>query len=107
MILSRNIRIIIQYIACNIYFFIAGVYVSGSIALKEFIGIDCTVPCLFYSVFKVKCWGCGLSHAFACLLRLNFSCAWEENPLIYLVIPSVTYFILSDYLKFYSENPAS
>lgn len=61
---------------------------------------DITIPCFFHTLFDIHCPGCGLTRAFMSLMKLDFQSAYNYNPLIFIVIPSIIYFIIKDYLNF-------
>ena len=91
---------ILKYLYINRYYTIAISYFLLSILLKMHGIVDITIPCFFSYVFDLHCPGCGLTRAFIEILRFNFISAWIYNPLIYIIIPSVSYYILKDYSRF-------
>jgi hypothetical protein len=93
-------RILIQYAKANWLYVIVAGYMLFSCILKIFSGINITIPCLIKTLFHRSCPGCGLTHAFIELLKLNPAGAWDYNPFIFLVLPAGTLFIGSNFLKF-------
>jgi hypothetical protein len=91
---------ILKYIYLNRYYIVIILYFLLSILLKMHGIVDITIPCFFSYVFDIHCPGCGLTRAFIEILRFNFISAWIYNPLIYIIIPSVFYYILKDYSRF-------
>ena len=88
-----------SYIRSNAITFIVGIYFLFSSILKSLSDIDICIPCVFKTLFGIKCPGCGLTRAFIWLLELNFSKAFESNKLIFIVLPAGIYFLSTDYLK--------
>ena len=58
------------------------------------------IPCLFTAIFGVHCWGCGMTHAVIALVKFQFEEAWNENPLVVIVLPLLTFAVIQDFLKF-------
>ena len=54
--------------------------------------------CLWYNLFELKCFGCGMTRAFFNLSRLNIKEAINYNYMIILVIIPI-YLILKDILN--------
>ena len=77
-----------------------GLYFGIGMVLELFFSIDLLVPCLWDSIFGFRCPGCGLTTACMELLSLDFRSAWQENPLIFVVLPVGLYFIFWDIRKF-------
>jgi hypothetical protein len=46
------------------------------------------VLCTFRNLFGVRCPGCGLTRAFACLMHGRLSDAWAYNPLAFVLLPA-------------------
>lgn len=62
--------------------------------------IDICIPCLWTTIFNVHCPGCGMTTAAINLLKLDFTAAWEANPLAFVVLPAIAYFAVMDFLTF-------
>jgi hypothetical protein len=41
-----------------------------------------------------------MTHAAIALLKFQFAEAWNENPLVVVVIPLITFAVIQDFLKF-------
>ena len=74
-------------------------YVFFSVLLLMLTGVDVRIPCLFKLLLGIPCLGCGMTRALQALLVLNFSAAFESNPLIFLVSPATAWFFVRDYKK--------
>ena len=44
-----------------------------------------SIPCPFLWLFKTPCLGCGMSRAYASLLRLDFAAAFHFHPMFWAV----------------------
>lgn len=84
----------------NILMSIAILYIIISILLKSFSDINITIPCLWTTIFGMKCPGCGLTTASVELTHLHIQQAFQTNPLIFIILPAIAYYIISDYRKF-------
>ncbi|MDD2636102.1 MAG: DUF2752 domain-containing protein [Bacteroidales bacterium] len=97
-------NIIFPYLRKNIIItIIVGYYLIGLI-LYMFAEIDILIPCIWYTLFDIRCPGCGLTTAFIHLLSLNFTAAWDANPLIFIVLPGMSFYIIKDFLRFVRNN---
>lgn len=76
------------------------VYFGVGLLLTRFSGIDVLPPCLWKLLTLYECPGCGLTTAMVHLLRLDPAAAYSSNPLVFLVLPAVTYYLLRDFLRF-------
>lgn len=47
--------------------------------------------CIFYNLFKVKCYGCGFTRAFFNMTRFNIREAIEYNRMIIILGPIIVY----------------
>lgn len=56
--------------------------------------------CVFYHMTGQRCIGCGMTRAFANLLRGDFVRAWEWNPLSFLLFPACALLTLDDLISF-------
>lgn len=63
-------------------------------------GIDIMIPCLWTTFTGVNCPGCGLTRALLLLSLLDFQGAWNMNPMIYIVAPTMSYYMVKDVLSF-------
>lgn len=79
----------------NKFISIAIIYFIFSVLMKILFKIDILIPCLWKTVFNIKCFGCGLTSAFIELIQFNFLNAYDANMLIFIVVPGILYFIIS------------
>jgi hypothetical protein len=75
-------------------------YECIAVLLNVFNIVDIGIPCLFTAIFGIQCWGCGMTHALIALVKFQFTEAWNENPLIMIVLPLVTFAVIQDFLRF-------
>lgn len=61
------------------------------------------VPCLFKAAFGIPCPGCGMTHAFLALLKLDFKAAFRYNAMIF-VLPFVAAFLVLPFDFFRSKK---
>lgn len=52
--------------------------------------------CIIYHMTKQRCLGCGMTRAFANILRLNFRRAIEYNALILIMYPIYLIIVIND-----------
>jgi hypothetical protein len=71
-----------------------------TIILLKVTGINVTIPCVYNSLFDVKCPGCGLTKATIFLVDGQFIKSINANPLIIVTIPTLTFLIFKDFRKF-------
>jgi len=98
------VRLIYKYILENIIVSGFVLYFAFSIGLKIFLSIDILIPCLWKTLFHFHCPGCGLTSAFIEILKLNFTKAFNTNPLIFVVLPIGIYCFINHFKKFLSKN---
>jgi hypothetical protein len=97
-------RILFAYLKKNIIITgIAGYYVIALI-LYLFAEIDILIPCLWKTIFNVRCPGCGLTRAFINLLSFDIAGAWASNPLIFIIFPGLVYYVIKDFIRFVKNN---
>lgn len=67
---------------------ICAAFLAGGCAYAIFVRVTGRgIPCLFYTLTGLKCPGCGVTRMALCLLRLDFSGAWRQNPAIFSFLP--------------------
>ena len=93
-------KTIIKYIARNKIFAFVSFYILFSALLKATLEIDICIPCLWKSIFRFQCPGCGLTTAFISLLELDLRKAYESNRLIFIIVPFGFYYLSHDFIKF-------
>jgi hypothetical protein len=52
--------------------------------------------CLFHALSGKYCYGCGFLKGVAACMHLDFSKAWQLNPLNSITIPLITYLVVKD-----------
>jgi hypothetical protein len=104
---SKFLRFLFKYSAHNLIYSVVGGYFVLSLLVYTFLDINIGIPCLFTLIFDHRCWGCGMTHAILELMHLNFAGAYQENPLIFIVLPSGIYFIVKDFLIFLKQEKFS
>lgn len=92
---------VIGYLKHNWYYTIIIGYFLLSVFLLPL--IDITIPCLFKTFFNIHCPGCGLTRSFTSLIKLDFVGAFNYNWLIFIIIPSIIYYVIIDFKKFIFE----
>lgn len=60
--------------------------------------------CLSVVLFNTECYGCGMTRGVQHLLHFNFAKAWEYNKLSIIVLPLMTYLIITSFWKFHKEG---
>lgn len=92
-------RILLSYIAKNRIGTALGVYVIVGLFLKIGFQTNIFIPCLWSRIFGIRCPGCGLTRASVQLLSFNFAAAFETNPLTFVILPAMAFYIAQDFLK--------
>lgn len=92
--------ILIAYAKDNIIVMILLAYYIVGVPLFIFFDIDILLPCLISLVTGHRCPGCGMTTAFMDILKLEFIEAFNSNPLIFIVLPSLIYYVTTDFIKF-------
>jgi hypothetical protein len=99
-ILNNWIKIILKYSIHNWLYTVVGGYFILSILLFSYFDINIGIPCLFRLATGLKCPGCGLTHAFAHIIKFQFAEAWADNKLSFIVLPAGVFFIIKDFISF-------
>lgn len=89
-----------KYIAANKLMSSVIAYFMLTIVLKIGFSIDILTPCFWKTLFNVECLGCGSTTAFIKIITLDFSGAYDANPLIFIILPLGIYYIYKDFIKF-------
>lgn len=92
--------ILIAYAKDNIIVMILLAYYIVGVPLFIFFDIDILLPCLISLVTGHRCPGCGMTTAFMDILKLEFIEAFNSNPLIFIVLPALIYYVTTDFIKF-------
>lgn len=98
--MKQEIKHIWNYILDNKLVSLVAIYAALAVLLKSLSIVDITIPCLFTSIFGFHCPGCGLTTATIELIQLKPVAAFQANPLVYIVVPAILFYVISDYLKF-------
>ncbi|QSE98313.1 DUF2752 domain-containing protein [Fulvivirga lutea] len=75
-------------------------YLIFSVAIKSYVGLDYTIPCLIRYTTGIKCLGCGLTTAATHLLTLDFIGAYQSNPLIFIILPALVFLLINHWRKY-------
>ena len=59
-----------------------------------------TPPCPFFTLTGIYCPGCGAGRCVTALLHLDLYAAFRFNPLMFITLPFVLYYLLKIYLAF-------
>lgn len=102
--IKDNFVILLKYLRKHFLLSAIAFYYLIGFALFYLVKIDILIPCIYYSIFNVRCPGCGLTRAFMDLIHLNFTAAWHHNPLIFLVFPGLSYYVIKDFVGFVKEH---
>lgn len=92
--------ILIAYAKDNIIVMILLAYYIVGVPLFIFFDIDILLPCLISLITGHRCPGCGMTTAFMDILKLEFIEAFNSNPLIFIVLPALIYYVTTDFIKF-------
>ncbi|HVD97356.1 MAG TPA: DUF2752 domain-containing protein [Cytophagaceae bacterium] len=98
--LNKWQKLLFHYAVSNLLFVLTGGYFLLSLLLLSFCNLDIGIPCLFRLATGLSCPGCGLTHAFAHLLKLEFAEAWAHNKLSFIVFPAGVYYLIKDFISF-------
>jgi hypothetical protein len=86
-------------IAKNKVYALVLLYFVLGLCLKMIADVDCLPPCLISFTTGIDCWGCGLTRATTALIKLDFASAYELNPLVFIVLPSIALLLLYSVTK--------
>jgi len=53
---------------------------------------------------EIECLGCGMTTALVHIFKFEFTEAFEQNKLVFLVIATVVYLFVSNIIKMYRKN---
>jgi hypothetical protein len=98
--LNNFIGILFNYAKHNWLLTFLGAYFIISIFLFSYLNINIAIPCLIRLTTGFQCPGCGLSHAFAHMIKLEFTEAWVANKISFVVLPLGAYYVVKDFLSF-------
>jgi hypothetical protein len=65
-----------------------------------FMAIKGSPPCIFYQLTGLYCPGCGAGRCFLALMRLEIYQAFRFQPLLFIFLPVIAYYLLKVYIKF-------
>jgi hypothetical protein len=105
--LNNTLKILIAYTKLHWIYGVVGGYFILSVILFSYFKINIAIPCLIRLTTGLECPGCGLTHALAHLIRLEFSEAWSDNKLIFVILPAGLYYFLNDIKSFRKTIPAT
>lgn len=99
-------KAVINYFGYNKISTFVGFYFFVSVILKVTTRIDICIPCVWKSVFRFECPGCGLTTAFVSLLKLDYQKSLESNWLIFVIVPIGLFYITQGFIGNYKKNKA-
>ena len=76
------------------------VYAAIGLLLRAYAGINILPPCLYSTLFHVRCPGCGITTATTLILQGRLTDAWHTNPLVFPAIIIILAALVADYSKF-------
>lgn len=76
------------------------VYAAVGLALRAYFDINIMPPCLYSTLFHVRCPGCGITTATTLILQGHWADAWHTNPLAFPAIVIILGALVADYSKF-------
>ncbi|MDG1158415.1 MAG: DUF2752 domain-containing protein [Flavobacteriales bacterium] len=85
-------------------YFLVVIYSLFALVLWFANGTDIMIPCIYTSISGYNCPGCGLTRAVILLLQFELKAAWQMNPLIFIVVPAISYFVIKDIISFKHGN---
>lgn len=94
-----NPKSLFKYLKLRWPFTLVVGYMAFSMVLRATTSVDICIPCLWETCFGFHCPGCGLTRATIAIMQLDFSKAYECNPLVYLVLPAGAFYTFLDYRK--------
>jgi len=96
----NQIAMVLKYLRKNSVLYLALFAYLVLLTLNAF-GVHAWLPsCPVYAMTGHECFGCGLNRAAIALISFNFREALLYNPLIFLYLPVILWFIIGDYRRF-------
>ncbi|MEC4113182.1 DUF2752 domain-containing protein [Myroides pelagicus] len=105
-ILLKMVKTLINYTKHNFIIALIGFYFIFSVIVRAMTGINICMPCLWKTLFRVECPGCGLTTAFEHLIQLELHKAISSNWLILIIVPFGLLYIIKDFIAFKKKNKA-
>lgn len=65
---------------------------------------DFGIPCLFYTVFHLKCPGCGITHMLMALVEGRWKEAFDSNPYLFISFPYLIYLCIVQLFHWLTEK---
>ena len=62
------------------------------------------IPCLFYTVFHLKCPGCGISYMLMALVKGRWKEAFDSNPYLFVSLPYLIYLCIFQLFNWLTEG---
>ncbi|MBR4208486.1 MAG: DUF2752 domain-containing protein [Lachnospiraceae bacterium] len=62
-----------------------------------------SIPCMFHRITGLRCPGCGITHLFMDLLKLDIKAAFMDNPYAFIILPILSVILLRQ-LILYIKN---
>ena len=95
---------ILSYLQARWLLAIVLVYAVTGLLLRAYADINILPPCLYSTLFHVRCPGCGITTATTFILKGHLADAWHTNPLAYPAIIIISAAIITDFSKFLRNN---
>ncbi len=77
-----------------------GVPAGAFLIAATFFLLGKTPPCIFYEVTGLYCAGCGSGRSLLALLHLDFYAAFRYQPLMFISLPLLVYYVAKLYFGF-------
>ena len=77
-----------------------GVPVGMAFVALFFYFIKSSPPCIFYQLTGLHCPGCGSGRMLLALMNFEFYKAFRYQPLLFISLPVIAYYLLKVYIKF-------
>jgi hypothetical protein len=100
----KTLIFILPYLKSRLWVLGAGLYLGLGVILFLSLQWNILPPCLWTSLWGIRCPGCGLTTAFLHLIQGQTLAAWDSNPLLFLVLPAGIYLGIWDFIHFLGQS---
>ncbi len=81
------------------------IFIYGVFLVLRAAGIPMWLPpCPFSTYLGIECFGCGINRAAISFLQMDFSGAWNYNPLFFVYLVFLMTWIIYDFYKYWKEQ---